>query len=126
MKKFLKTMTFEFFGGGKHKITAADFFSADNALFLDVRSRDEIASVCFTLHQPTLEVPIDEISDHFTEIPKGPLIGIFCPAGIRASMVYAFLRINGYNNVRIIEGGYSSLTDELKPGKLLKRREKLS
>jgi 3-mercaptopyruvate sulfurtransferase SseA len=35
-------------------------------------------------------------------------------------MVYFYLRVLGFDNVRIIEGGYFELVEELKPGKLLK------
>jgi 3-mercaptopyruvate sulfurtransferase SseA len=35
-------------------------------------------------------------------------------------MVYFYLRILGFDNVRIIEGGYAELVEEFKPGKLLK------
>jgi rhodanese-related sulfurtransferase len=34
-------------------------------------------------------------------------------------MVYLYLRSMGFDNVRIIEGGYAELVEELKPGKLL-------
>ncbi len=123
MDDFLQSMTFDFFGSGKHKIAADQFFALDDALFLDVRSREELASLRFALqhHMPTLQIPIDEIPARLHEIPKEPLIGIFCSSSIRTSMVYAYLRIHDYQNVRILEGGYDAITAELKPGKLHKR-----
>ena len=120
---FLKSMTFDFFGSGKHKINSAAFLAEENAVFLDVRSQEEIESLSFTLkhHMPSLHIPIDEIPDRMSEIPKDAFIGIFCPAGVRATMVYTYLKIMGYPNIRILEGGYDGLTAELKPGKLLKK-----
>jgi len=35
-------------------------------------------------------------------------------------MVYVYLSALGFDKVRIIEGGYVELVEELKPGKLLK------
>lgn len=35
-------------------------------------------------------------------------------------MVYLYLRALGFENVRVIEGGYAELANEFKPGKLLK------
>ena len=39
-------------------------------------------------------------------------------------MVYLYLRVLGFDNVKIIEGGYVELVEELKPGKLLKHISK--
>ena len=64
-------MTFEFFGTGKHKITASDQLSNDNALFLDVRSIEDRNTLSFELihHIPVLHIPINEILDRINEIP---------------------------------------------------------
>ena len=123
LNDFLESMTFDFFGSGKHKINSAAFLAEKNTLFLDVRSHDEFASLSFTLkhHMPSLHIPIDEIPDRANEIPKDALTGIFCSSAVRATMVYTYLKIMDYPNVRILEGGYDGLTAELKPGKLLKK-----
>ena len=39
-------------------------------------------------------------------------------------MVYMYLKTLGFDNVRIIEGGYAELVEEFKPGKLLKHLSK--
>jgi rhodanese-related sulfurtransferase len=36
-------------------------------------------------------------------------------------MVYLYLRALGFDKVKIIDGGYTELVEELKPGKLLKQ-----
>ena len=129
MKKIndvLESMTFEFFGNGKHKISAAMHLSEKNALFLDVRSNAEVETVVFNLvyHIPVLHIPIDEIPQRISEIPHNKTVGVFCSSSIRSTMVYLYLRTLGFDNVRIIEGGYSSLVDEFTPGKLLKHLSK--
>ena len=123
LNKVLKSMTLEFFGGGNHKMTAAKFVTADNTFFLDVRAREEFETVSFGLkyHMPSAHIPIDQIADRLHELPDNKTIGVFCASGIRSAMVYLYLRANGFENVRIIEGGYAELLAELKPGKLLKR-----
>jgi rhodanese-related sulfurtransferase len=35
-------------------------------------------------------------------------------------MAYLYLLSKGFINVRILEGGYTALTDAVKPGKVLK------
>jgi rhodanese-related sulfurtransferase len=67
----------------------------------------------------SLPIPINEIPERIGEIPQNKPVGIFCPAHVRASMVYAYLRSKGYEQVRVLEGGYAALTDALKPGKIL-------
>jgi len=123
IEDIMKSMTFEFFGSGKHKVKASDHFSKDNALFLDVRSEEECNTLSFELihHMPVLHIPICEISDRLNEIPKDKHIGVFCSSGVRATIVYVYLRAHDYKNVRILEGGYNSIVEEFKPGKLLKK-----
>jgi len=122
IEEIMKLMTFEFCGSGKHKIKASDFFSKNNSLFLDVRSKEERDTLSFELihHMPVLHIPINEIPDRLNEIPKDKFIGIFCSSGVRATIVYVYLKTKGYDNVRMLEGGYNSIVEEFKPGKLLK------
>lgn len=119
--EIMKSMTFDFFGNGKHKITPAQHLSSDNSLFLDVRAKEEIETVTFSLvhHMPVLQIPIDEIPDRLSEIPRDKKVGIFCASGVRSTMTYFYLRTLGFENVKIIEGGYAEIVAELKPGKLL-------
>jgi len=116
----LKSMTLDFFGRGKHKITPENHFRSEDTLFLDVRSSKESETLSFRLvhHMPVLNIPIEEIPDRLDEIPKDKLVGIFCSSGVRATLVYLYLRLFGYEKVRIIEGGYNSISEEFKPGKL--------
>lgn len=118
----MRSMTFEFFGSGKHKISPSMHLTEKNSLFLDVRSVEEFNTLAFSLvhHMPVLHIPVDEIPDRIEEIPRDKTVGIFCSSGVRSTMVYLYLRTLGFENVRVIEGGYAELANELKPGKLLK------
>jgi rhodanese-related sulfurtransferase len=124
MEQVLKRLTFEFFGSGQHKLTPEKLFETESAVLLDVRSREEAASVSIHLSaHPNIEccnIPVDEIPDRVDELPKDRLIAVFCPAQVRSSIVYAFLLTKGFEQVRVLEGGYSALTEAVKPGKLLK------
>lgn len=123
MEQVMKSMTLDFFGKGQHKITPEKLFSLEAAVFLDVRSSEEVASFPFLLgmHKKvqSLQIPINEVPVRMSEIPADILVAIFCPAHVRASIVYAYLRSKGYEQVRVLEGGYAALTDALKPGKIL-------
>jgi len=93
---------------------------------LDVRSNEELETIAFCLvhHMPVLHIPINEIPERVSEIPRDKIVGVFCSSGVRSTMVYFYLRTLGFDNVRIIEGGYAELVEEFKPGKLLKHLSK--
>jgi len=59
------------------------------------------------------------LPDRIDEIPKEKSVAVFCPANVRSAIVYAYLLSNGFSDVRIVEGGYSALTEALKPDKVL-------
>lgn len=121
----LRTMTLEFFGAGEHKISPEALFGTEDAVFLDVRSSLEQQSLDLPLehHVTVLRIPTDEIPDRIDEIPCDKLVGVFCSAGTRATLVYAYLRTRGYHDVRIVHGGYEALVDAIKPGKLWQHLE---
>ena len=123
----LRRFTLDFFGRGKHKVTPEAFFEMENALFLDVRSREEAGSLAIPLschgNVVCLNIPIHEIPARIDEIPKGKSIGVFCPANVRSAMVYAFLATRGFEDVRIVLGGYAALTEALMPGKLREKTQ---
>ena len=45
---------------------------------------------------------------------------LFCPTNVRSAIVYAYLLSKVFSDVRIVEGGYLTLTDALQPGKVFK------
>ena len=124
MEQVLKSLTLDFFGQGKHKIAPEKFFEIENGFLLDVRSKEEAASILIKMElHPNIEsknIPVNEIPDRIDEIPKEKFVAVFCSAGVRSAIVYAYLLSKGFSNVRILEGGYPALTEELKPGKVLK------
>ena len=125
MEQVLKSLTLDFFGKGKHKISPEKFFDEKDAILLDVRSKEEADSLSIKLEHHSniqcINIPVNEIPDRIHEIPKEKLIAVFCPANVRSAIVYAYLLSKVFSDVRILEGGYSALTDALNPGKVLKR-----
>ena len=124
MEQVLKKLTLEFFGKGKHKTTPENFFGIENGFLLDVRAREEAESITFNLqHHRNIEcknIPTDEIPDRIHEIPQDKSIAVCCSGMARSAIVYAYLLEKGFTNVCILEGGYSAITEALKPGKILK------
>lgn len=121
-ESILQSMNFDFFGSGKHKIEMDELLNTKDAIFLDVRSRQEWESIQIKLehHIKVLWIPIDEIPTRYSEIPRDKTVGVFCSAGTRSTIVYFYLRSLGYENVWIAPSNYNALTDMLLPGKLFK------
>lgn len=122
----LEKMDIHYFGTGQHVMCAEDFLASENIVFLDVRAKAEQDNLKLPLKDfcKVLEIPVTEIPKRFMEIPKDKLIGIFCSAGIRASIVFTYLLSKGYVSIKILNGGYGPLVEALKPGKVLKQIKK--
>lgn len=124
MEQVLRNFTLDYFGNGRHKISPSKLFGMENVFLLDVRSKEESASISITLEHhaniESLNIPINDIPDRIDEIPKTKFIAVFCPANVRSSIVFSYLLSKGFTEIRIVEGGYSALTEALLPGKILK------
>ena len=126
IEKVISEMDFQYFGTGQHKMEVDEFLAAKNTIFLDVRAKEEHETIKLPLlhHCQVLEIPTDEIPTRVNEIPKDKTIGIFCSAGVRATIIFVYLKSKGYNDVNIILGGYPPLMAALMPGKLYKKLSK--
>lgn len=125
MDKLMRKFTLDFWAKGKHKITPEKFVEIEKCFLIDVRSREEFDSLSIKMkayfNVECKNIPVDEVPDKINEIPQDIPIGVFCPGDIRSAIVYAYLLANGFSDVRIISGGYSALSDLIKPGKILKK-----
>lgn len=126
LEKVISEMDFQYFGNGEHKMEVEEFLSAKNTVFLDVRAKEEQETVKLTLshHCKVIEIPTNEIPKRINEIPKDKTIGVFCSAGVRATIIFVYLKSKGYNDVKIILGGYPLLMAAVMPGKLYKKLNK--
>ncbi|WP_372754981.1 rhodanese-like domain-containing protein [Labilibaculum sp.] len=126
LETVISGMDFQYFGTGKHKMEAEEFLSAKNTVFLDVRAKEELETVKLSLshHCKVIEIPTNDVPKRINEIPKDKTIGVFCSAGVRATIIFIYLRSKGYKDVKIILGGYPPLMAALMPGKLYKKLNK--
>jgi rhodanese-related sulfurtransferase len=74
----------------------------EDAYLLDVREDDEWAAG----HAPGAHhVPMMEIPVRLTEVPQDGDVVVVCRMGGRSGQVVAYLRRNGWDNVRNLDGG---------------------
>lgn len=125
-EKVITSMDFSFFGTGKHKIDAASFLASQDAVLLDVRAKEETTTIklAFNHYMTVIEIPFDELPLHISQLPTDKFIGVFCSSGVRSAITFAYLKTKGFENVKMIEGGYPQLIDAIMPGKLYKHINK--
>ena len=75
----------------------------DNGEFiLDVRNEMELSSGVI---KGSYNIPLPELRDRLSEVPKDKVINIHCKSGLRSYLAYRILIQNGYE-CRNIDGGY--------------------
>ncbi|MCB2180338.1 rhodanese-like domain-containing protein [bacterium] len=115
---WISDLDFEFWSTGQHKVAPKVFlekWAQDEAVLLDVRADQENDFVTLPF---ALAIPIHEIPQRLDEIPRDKLVATFCSGGDRAGVAFAYLRTQGFDNVRILKATYADLMAELLPGKL--------
>ena len=120
LTNWMKSLHFDYWSAGQHNVMPAAFmakWAEGEAVLLDVRSAVEVEHIAlpFALH-----IPIDQLPDRLSEVPKDKLVATFCSGGDRAGVAFAYLQVQGFEKVRILKGGYADLMAELLPGKLQK------
>lgn len=125
-EELINSMDFSFFATGKHKIDAASFLATQDAVLLDVRSKEETSTIklIFNHHLQVIEIPFNELPFNISQLPNDKFIGVFCSSGVRSAITFAYLKTKGFENIKMIEGGYPQLMDAIMPGKLYKQIHK--
>ncbi|WCP68764.1 FAD-dependent oxidoreductase [Vibrio tubiashii] len=75
----------------------------DNQVLLDVRNPAELENVGFI--EGAINIPVDQLRQRMTELPKDKEIVIYCQVGLRGNVAYRQLVNNGYKARNLI-GGY--------------------
>lgn len=125
-EKLITRMDFSFFGTSQHKIDVEELLKRDDAVLLDARAVEEIETIKLILkhHLPVFEIPLFELPSRLNELSKDKFIGIFCSSGVRSAIAFVYLKSKGFENVKMIEGGYLQLVNALMPGKVFKHINK--
>jgi rhodanese-related sulfurtransferase len=85
---------------GKGEISVADFKKAvngemPNTYVIDARTSEEIAE--FGIFKNTVNIPLDQVPNRLSSIPKDKRIFIHCSTGARADLAYQELIKHGYD-----------------------------
>ncbi len=84
----------------------------ETMLLLDVREgwERELASI-----DPSVHIPMNEIADRASELPKDREIVVYCHGGSRSAMVAGFLEHHGFSSVVNLSGGIEAWSIEVDP-----------
>jgi len=118
LAEVLREMDLAFVAAGDHSMTveeAVKFLQHPHFVFLDVRTPQEKAHLAFPF---ALHIPLQELPDRLAELPEDKFFITFCFNGARAILAYAFLRTQGFDEVKALEGRLQELADAISPGKL--------
>jgi NADPH-dependent 2,4-dienoyl-CoA reductase/sulfur reductase-like enzyme/rhodanese-related sulfurtransferase len=84
--------------------------AADGPVLLDVRSAEEFA----TGHLPgALNIPHTQLRERLAEIPSGRPVLAYCASGFRSYLALRVLLQHGFDDVRSLSGGLTTLRLEL-------------
>ncbi len=78
--------------------------SYDN-IILDVRKVDECED---GMIEGAINIPLDELRDRLHELDKNKMILIYCQVGLRGYLAYRLLKLNGFDRIRNLSGGYKT------------------
>lgn len=83
------------------------------ALMLDVREADEVATCAIA---GSRHVPMRQIPENLTDLPRDRLILVQCHHGGRSLRVTQYLRANGFTQVTNVAGGIDAWAEQIEPG----------
>lgn len=118
LAEVLREMDLAFVAAGDHSMTveeAVKFMNHPHFVFLDVRTPQERTRLVFPF---ALHIPLQELPDRLGELPEDKFFITFCFNGSRAMLAYAFLRTQGFDEVKALEGRVQELADAMSPGRM--------
>ncbi len=111
----LKKMDLNFFASGVFKMPLANFKEAllkNEVVLLDVREKEELNFLKFPFG---INIPLKELPERYSEIPRDKVVVTYCPGKLRATMAYLFLLAKGFENVKILDATSSEIAGIFKP-----------
>ena len=81
-------------------------------MLIDTRTPEEYS---FGTIPGAVNIPLDEMREHLSEIPTDKPVVLFCAVGLRGYLVQRILMGRGYRNVRNLIGGYKTYSTSVAP-----------
>jgi len=91
------------------------------AVLLDVRTKEEQALTPLTAFG--IHIPLNELPERLSEIPRDKLVCTLCPGKIRATIAMCYLVTEGFSNVKVLASSPAEIVDKMKPPVVSKLRK---
>ena len=95
------------FNGHFEGITSIELKKAldnkEDLIILDVRTPWECAEL--NIPAKVINIPLGQLRKRIKEVPKDKKMVVLCKSGTRAYEAYCILKTNGYENIKILQGG---------------------
>lgn len=99
--------------GAMPAISWRDLLTIKNeVLLIDTRTSDEFA---FGTIAGAVNIPLDELRDRMSEVPKDKRVVLFCAVGLRGYLAQRILMGHGYRNTVNLIGGYKTYSTAIAP-----------
>ncbi len=95
----------------------------DNVMLIDTRTSEEFS---FGTIPGAVNIPLDELRNHLSDIPKDRQVVVFCAVGLRGYLALRILAGRGYTNVRNLIGGYKTYAAAVAPLPTPPREDEIS
>jgi hydroxyacylglutathione hydrolase len=86
--------------------TKLESMISTNPIIIDVRKKSEFNSEHV---QGAINIPLNEINNHLTEIPKDKPFILHCAGGYRSMIAASILKSRGFENLKDVEGGMTEI-----------------
>ncbi len=93
---------------GISSLEAKDKLTSDNATFLDVRTPAECEKIRIANGRNMKYIPLGQLRSRVNELDKDQEIIAFCKISLRGYEAETILEGEGFNNVKVLEGGIAS------------------
>lgn len=84
----------------------------DEMMLIDTRTLDEFS---FGTIPGAINIPLDEMREHLSEIPTDKPVVLFCAIGLRGYLAQRILMGRGYQNTLNLIGGYKTYSTAMAP-----------
>jgi rhodanese-related sulfurtransferase len=85
---------------------------AASVVLLDVREPFERDLAVIV---PSIHIPMGEVPDRLSEVPRDREVIVYCHGGARSAMIAGFLESRGYKRVANLEGGIDAWSVDVDP-----------
>jgi len=105
VEAMIEYMDFASYSDGTMSKSQVEAAGLDNLFVIDARSQERYEAA----HIPgAVNIEWRQVLNHMDEIPTDQTVLLYCDSGLLSSKAHFALKLAGYENVRVLLGGYAA------------------